>query len=576
MISFQDTLFHFRVLLAEYRHLLKAVTTLANEYKEDKLDLAAFSVSVNAAIDLARYHEGQLRPIVEEYASKSASTLSESLARDSTTDASSMKSLITEKNIYLPFYSALVDKVTSRQGIHPISSFLTFDHDDVFIDYYDQLDVEFAGVYIMLSTFHHTHLLDGPLDGHMLGVPPNLEGSWDVSQDYETLSNGEKWAADKRIVTELVYELIILAKISKYFPGIDEVSRAIRTLQSDATVRMSAVFACQTLLVVHRVLGKDVQRGMGDLFNWIDNHCRSLEDLQNWVGSTDLSAVQWDPYKARHLGFLKTLISEWKSDPFLYIKDKIPEAGVRTREGNFLMSRHPLFCGILLYAGRCYYQGLGVMVKNTFGSILCMVQLYEACKGKGLIDPCWPLMETVLDVQGRQSFCVGELTRNTTAKQIMQWFLLVCGFSVVELSSNRRTSARSSTVTRKRIQEKGAISLKFKERHCEQGERTDFTYNDMRNLLKDTRSAKEIDTENDGGVLLKMIASDLNTEANNIWLDYVAIHMECAKLIRLIGEVGAEESTSQWEPTVLVGYFFTAGFSRLEEVASIIKQNSYT
>lgn len=149
-----------------------------------------------------------------------------------------------------------------------------------------------------------------------------------------------------------------------------------------------------------------------------------------------------------------------------------------------------------------------------------MAQLYEACKGRGLMDSCWPTMEAVIGVQGSQALCVGEVTSATTTYQLSTRFAIACGVSVVGLSSGNRANYRAAASSHKGMQERGATSLKFKERFADQGERTDFTYDDMRNILRGTRSASDMDAKKEGSASSEMTVADMKKETSTIWWDY--------------------------------------------------------
>jgi hypothetical protein len=285
---------------------------------------------------------------------------------------------------------------------------------------FDIADWTCLHAYIILDSFLPIWRIDAPV------CKPGYFGKLNMKE--EILNPREKFAQDKIVLLEMLLpELKFLSRIksgnSRYvmecfevpmvvanysrtqimFPGQDELTTGILKMGRTKELPIWLILAIQIHLDIHYVLLEDTSRAQNELFTGAK---RTVDTLKEYLEfSKNMHIANWP---AKNNMILRAVLEQCEN---MVLNDFID--GIRTdaydvlempehKGGTFvLMKRHPVLCGMLLFRLHVIMQGLGITLVNAWGSLTCVLHLYNAAYSEGTLSKPWIDMEAVVSLAAK-------------------------------------------------------------------------------------------------------------------------------------------------------------------------------
>lgn len=536
-------------------------------YKMGQVDLAAAAITTNTAIDLARSLENQARPVIESY----------------------MRSL-DAKEIELPvyFYSLgdwFRDINGKTCGTNIYAALLGCDPPDQ-AELPAELPAELQTANtrrsqdIELITFRWAYKLVQMYCMEFFSKTKKLQ----MPPDHEPRRWGKGERPDDAKLLEVsrtcygkdvqwLYELSWLGNYGygPVFPALDEVSRSFRVMHEDVDLKLWAVFGVQMFHEVSLILAPEEQVGalhavdkfLRDGFEMFQKAEEAYFAIYNQkLHEGKLDPVEKDsPQWRANAG--KTMISCLFPSQ---VDDEIESAGhiqYPNFHESYLMSRHPILCGILLHTGRLVMQERGIAVDHSTRSILKMAHFYNACFSESLLDARWLDLEYCMrHLQGPNLFMNGKPPGKI--KNYGKAYLLAAGalsltYAAPDCRDDPRNGGRSGwgehtikgrkNSCGKTLQKLGKVSLMFEDRFCHTGERYDLNEEDVRALAEhaaayqrgdkdESRSKPQSKTGHSVAKktksldeILRDLCRGLDHEVPMITFPYISLNTDCSEIL---------------------------------------------
>jgi hypothetical protein len=171
----------------------------------------------------------------------------------------------------------------------------------------------------------------------------------------------------------------------------------------------------RVFLDIHHELEGETQRGYQELESITKVFVDTIIEIQ--CSKKTQRVVNWPPNGDQ---FFQTFVDEVQN---MHSVDQIQDfISVRTNtqpldsdvtpESYYLLKRHPLSCGLKLYAVRAMYHDLSVKFANAAGTVISCAHLYHALKNERLLTGTWPDMELFLHMQEGDHVFGGPVPRN--------------------------------------------------------------------------------------------------------------------------------------------------------------------
>lgn len=268
-----------------------------------------------------------------------------------------------------------------------------------------------------------------------------------------------------------------------------------------------------------------------------------------------------NPAKAAHQGYvvMTCLLPE-------RVDEEIQEMG-HTSYPNlnkcYLMSQHPILCGILLHTARLMVQEYGIAVETCSRSIMKMAHLHNACSTHNLINASWfDLEHCITELQGPNLFMSGIPPEREAENGFGKALLFAVGaMSLVytapdcrDRKGRRGQNWAEQLKSRKNSQGKvlqklGPVSLMFEDRFCRAGDRYELNEEDLQ-AITERATAYKVDgtdkyskptqskTSRPGSGKPKSVAQlladlslGLDQEVLLISFPYICLNIECTSVI---------------------------------------------
>ena len=341
------------------------------------------------------------------------------------------------------------------------------------------------------------------------------------------------------------------------------------TVHEDVDIKLWAVFGVQLFWEVKELLGESTQpRPLQVLNTFLHGGLgffqKAHELYTSIIFETPGEGVDGQsngPAKAAQLGYtvLMCLLPE-------RLDEEIQHMG-HTSYPNlnkyYLMTRHPILCGILLHTARLMQQEAGITVETCSRSIMKMAHLYNACANYDLVKATWfDLDHCMTELQGPNLFMLGKPPEKKTEDAFGKAYLFVAGAMSLAYTApdcrdrkgKRGRNLEEQLKSRKKgqgkvLQKLGPVSLMFEDRFCRAGDRYGLNEEDLQAITE--RAAAYKDSENrkhrtaanpktsrstakkpkSVAQLLADLSLGLDQEVLQISFPYVCLNIECANVI---------------------------------------------
>jgi hypothetical protein len=173
-------------------------------------------------------------------------------------------------------------------------------------------------------------------------------------------------------------------------------------------------FAAQIYLDIHHVLRADVKHAMTEMRA---TGIRTLISVQQYKASPGPRTYElWPQSNEDYVSHMATFVEDWaKGDALRNTRDKIIRPNLplpSVVDQRFaLLSRHPIFCGLIQFRTYSLFKEGGVALAGAWGAVLYVAHLYNACRQGGYLDVVWTDMELLMDIDNRDSFFAGKVPK---------------------------------------------------------------------------------------------------------------------------------------------------------------------
>ncbi|KAF1943592.1 hypothetical protein EJ02DRAFT_343053, partial [Clathrospora elynae] len=423
--------------------------------------------------------------------------------------------------------------------------------DDMNFATYELSDFLFWPASLLLDAF--CRVLNTGFDPQM---KRGIYGHYAPESDRDSKSNRDKFKEDKILLLEMLEEFYfycLTTEPSASRPPVeDELSRGLRTMFKTKEVTLPLAFAATLFLDIHHMLRQDVDSGFGRLTAatcFVQSNVKEEMkfhkgiDMETWPADND-RAVQ------RFVDTLQFWCHEdqQRIDAQKLKRDNIPEPFC-------LYRKHPWLCGLWKYFTQMRFHEISIAFVNAWGSVMCCAHLYNAVDGGKTRDMMWKDMDVSISFQNEKTFFIGDAP--TSAGDCLKRFALVMGASAANLAKSTRKKKGFTLSKRgpKGLKELGAICQTFKGRFCDGNGQNDMGAEHVQKILetaswdyelnedgrvaevyKDTGQAPKKSSINHLPVakLLGLLRDLLHAETIEISYDYLRLHRQCWRLLRLV------------------------------------------
>lgn len=350
-------------------------------------------------------------------------------------------------------------------------------------------------------------------------------------------------------------------------------------------VTLILVIACQFLVDINHVLGKEAKRGEAELQKTAGRMVRVLNGRNSIEG--DVIPDEWPAANDVQIDRFVLHAQYWRDFDLRVLARKrknVDLEGATCR----LMERHPVLCGLLLFQMRMLYQEIGLAIANMWRSIEFTAVLHHACQfsppppGEPALTD-WPDMDLVMAIHDKKSLFGGSIPN--TLEQTKSAHLFMQGYSkeMIQFQEIRGTGRPLPPHLRKRdfnthsangpkgLQDHSQILPLFRNRYYA-GVETSLEYDIkvIQKLLYDIQSRNkqaEENTKDDKGKIVKkrklrrerrhkgekfsviqllsVLEEGLLSETLSLRFDYISMHIRCLTLLRNVKQATNEYLTIQ-------------------------------
>lgn len=286
-------MWRFKAVLSDIQQLQEAVRAAWEAYAAKSLDLAAVAMTVNTAIKVAKSIEDDLVSFVEESKVSSNPENCRIVSDELKLAPAVAKKLLEHDNPYLELFSMLHHDVTRRPV--SVTNYLAQWDNDLYDEQYDSLDAVMIPAYTTLSAFHFRYTVKVDMRGKSIKAEEGDFGTYEPEANRQSMSGKEKWLQHRALAMEAITEISVLANGTGGFIAVDELTNGIKELLQAKRVHLWMVFALQTLLIAHRVLGAKAYMPFLDLRTWLKRTHGSITGVRSWLRDTDVRNTAWGP-----------------------------------------------------------------------------------------------------------------------------------------------------------------------------------------------------------------------------------------------------------------------------------------
>lgn len=535
----------FALLLEDFARLRTVISKTWVAYKIGMCDIVAASVTTITALELARHLEEDAASLLERNGGVERMLMSAYIA------------------------GCLIQGQDHDDRSHP--------DDDLNYQTYD-MDTSMWPTYSLLRAFVQ---LVSPTNVPIYQA--GFYGTYDPSSDRRQKNAKEKHLEDKIMLMEILPEFALLCRMRDALPVEDELVRGLQIAFDTKKITLWTILAVQVFLDIHHRMRSQVNRGLEDMEKAANQISSSIE--QHFKLHSSLTIDTWPSSNDAFFRDLTRRIATWaKGDPIRRASLQHHRPPPPNRN---LLSKHPLFCGLLAYGFKIQFNEAGIALANAWGSIVSTAHPYNAaCHYRPLQRP-WTDMEILRALQPTILF---ERAPPTAPDAYLKRFMLSMGYSAANFAPNRRRHARPQ-VSRsgpRGLADMDGVAQAFKGRFAGGGGTAGFSDADLRNLLgrlnaweedyelsdreeegdgvqafgltksagaRDGKAARTARERAVGGLamdaLLERLRNALQGEVLELSFYYLLMHRFCWRLLRAVKEECAEEMRRMYGPAYI-------------------------
>lgn len=341
-------------------------------------------------------------------------------------------------------------------------------------------------------------------------------------------------------------------------------------VHEDVDIKLWAVFGVQLFWEVKEMFGESTRsqplhtlnhflRGGLELFQ----KAEELYTIVFGVGSgRDIGGKIDNPVKAAQQGYLVlTCLLPERVDEEM---QEMGHTGYPNLNKCYLMSQHPILCGILLHTARLMMQEYGIAVETCSRSIMKMAHFHNACSTHDLIKASWfDLEHCMTELQGPNLFMSGKPPGKEAENGFGKAFLFAVGAMSLAYTApdcrdrkGRRGRKLAEELPKSRkngqakvLQKLGPVSLMFEDRFCRAGDRYELNEEDLQAITeraaaykgggtgKHSRTTNSKTSHPGAGKpksvaqLLADLSLGLDQEVVLISFPYICLNIECTRIL---------------------------------------------
>ncbi|KAI0143489.1 hypothetical protein GGR57DRAFT_518763 [Xylariaceae sp. FL1272] len=490
----EEAVFAALLMVQDLAQMRDAAENLWNQYKLADLDLAAVSVAINTAIELARSLEEDMKELIEHLGGSQ-------VLLQIIWDASSR---------------AIGLSPQDKQRPGDAFNMATF---DLACD-------SLAAAGMLLDAYRRA----------------NPKGSWtsyngkfgwyDEDMVGSGLSNRQKWSQFQTALMEMLGDIDFMGSTLKTAPVEYELIRGIRQMQDTGKVPIWVCFAAQLYYDTLTVLGPRSKDGNTELR-------KTRIRMQKTLANVPTKSKEWQQ--------LVKDLAYWENDVLYYCRDAMKdELGMNGYYPFKFLERHPLYCGLWIHHLRSSFHKFGAIYAAGPGGVMCTAQLYHALKLEGLVAAHWEDLEKFMDMQGNSTFFVGEPP--TTVEAHFKNFCFCLGMSTTNWAPNKRKGPLQQTqATVRNLKFKGWAPLIIRDRIVTFVERRLISSEKIEQILEAGRKSQRVGREEvktgenvkatDSNTtitpanLIEQVARTITLEVPDLLFDNWTLHNQCWKLL---------------------------------------------
>ncbi|KAF4825399.1 hypothetical protein CGCTS75_v009737 [Colletotrichum tropicale] len=198
--------------------------------------------------------------------------------------------------------------------------------------------------------------------------------------------------------------------------------------------------------LIFHYLGKNISKSKDEMLDIMQKLCDQFSEYYRVLTTLDMFE-EFDEYDHEMrevatgcLGLQQDLI--YMAKMALQKKEKLGSAAKPETHG--FWKRHPIACGLLLYAYRFTLYRTSIHSANVSRSILCSMHLYNAVQAEGQLQQPWPDLEAAMALLGPSQFFIGGKVP-TEIKEYAKSLMIQLGVSATSFMdpSKRRGKTRT-------------------------------------------------------------------------------------------------------------------------------------
>lgn len=388
--------------------------------------------------------------------------------------------------------------------------------------------------------------------------------------DLEPVGTRQRWKQTMIIITEILPDYFSLMDIPApsapvvgndmptwhpYF--VDELAREFRDFYESQEVTLLVVVFAQIFVDIVLAAGPSVNRGSQQLQRGAAAMRTSLEARKQVEAVPPVE--MWPDGNEQLCEMFQAELDYWaRLVPLLIKDDSMPFDPDGRKRKSKLFDCSPMLCGVMLFRLRLKYQHFGLILTNSWASILSAAHLLAACRHSGCypgrtID--WPDMDLILDLHGRDDIFGGKYPENCEDSHVSYLHMVGLSKEVQQFAQSPFTTELPSASQFRSpngphgLKDHTQILPIFLSKYCR--DPSSGTHIDIHSLeallttLKTSnktvrRKRKHRSPQFSILQLLSILEAGLEAETKSVRFDYVLMHLRCLRLLEKV-RLGAHD-----------------------------------
>ena len=268
----------------------------------------------------------------------------------------------------------------------------------------------------------------------------------DSTKTPRTTTERDRMLEEQIILLESLSEFFCLTEFTCHTPIEDELTNGLRSAFDDNNVPLFLAFAAQTFVDIYTILGENVGRGLSELQA---SAIQIASTILEYRSNTPVAFAKCPTFTAAGIEKVDQFIGDWILKDLIgnMKREKFRDYRSVPQEPHALLKRHPLLCGLFQFKLSTYLRYMSVDLAQSWGTILYVAYLYEACRRAGHLKETWPDMELVMNIHTRERMFAGRIPQ--TSEEFLKCMQLTLGMSLASFSRSNR-AGRTKTVNKNR------------------------------------------------------------------------------------------------------------------------------